>query len=143
MIASRSLYVIALSLGCALGLTAWSHTFTRSASSPAILADTGAVTLDTSAITPAMVSAGRQVFHGKGMCFACHGAKLEGGPVAPPLTAHHWKDAKGGELAAIYYVVTHGVSGTIMVTHPGGISDAEARNVAAYIWSVGHHGVKP
>lgn len=143
MIAWRYLHVVAVSVGCALGLTAWSHTVTRPMPWPATLPDTGAGTFDTSAITPAMVNAGRQIYHGKGICFACHGAALRGGPVAPPLTAHHWKDAKGGEFAAIYYVDTHGVSGTLMVAHPGGISDAEAREVAAYIWSVGHHHVKP
>lgn len=98
---------------------------------------------DTNAITPEMVSAGRKVFHGQGTCFACHGPNLEGGPIAPTLKAHSWKDAKGGDLGAIFYVVTHGVNGTAMVSHPGGISDADAVRVATYIWSVGHRGVKP
>ena len=98
---------------------------------------------DTSAITPEMVAQGREIFHGRGTCFACHGTKLEGGPIAPPLTAHQWKSAKGGDLAAIFYVDTHGVPGTMMVAHPGGISDADAARVAAYIWSVNHRGAKP
>lgn len=98
---------------------------------------------DTSAITPAMIDAGRRIFHGKGMCFGCHGMRLEGGPVAPPLGPHQWKDAKGGELSAIFYVDTHGVAGTVMISHPGGISDAEAIQVASYIWAVSHRGVKP
>jgi mono/diheme cytochrome c family protein len=98
---------------------------------------------DTGAVTPEVVSAGRQVFHGQGTCFACHGASLDGGPIAPPLKPHAWKDAKGGELDAIYYVITHGVSGTAMVSHPGGISDADAARVAAYIWAVGHRGATP
>lgn len=98
---------------------------------------------DTNSITPAMIDAGRRIFHGKGTCFACHGMRLEGGPVAPPLQPHQWKDAKGGELSAIFYVDTHGVAGTLMIAHPGGISDAEAANVAAYIWSVGNRGAKP
>ena len=98
---------------------------------------------DTSAITADMVDAGRRVFHGQGTCLACHGANLEGGPIAPTLRPHAWKDAKGGELGAIYYVVTHGVNGTAMVSHPGGISDADAAHVAEYIWSVGHRGAKP
>lgn len=94
-------------------------------------------------MTPAMIDAGRRIFHGKGTCFACHGSNLEGGPVAPPLTAHQWKDAKGGDLSAILYVDTHGVAGTMMIAHPGGISDTEAEAVAAYIWAVSHRGVKP
>ncbi len=98
---------------------------------------------DTSAIPPEMVNDGRRIFHGKGTCFACHGAQLEGGPIAPTLKPHAWKDAKGGDLSAIHYVVTHGVSGTAMVSHPGGISDAEAIRVAVYIWAVGHRGATP
>jgi mono/diheme cytochrome c family protein len=98
---------------------------------------------DTSAAAPAVVDAGRKIFHGRGTCFACHGMVLEGGPIAPTLKEHSWKDAKGGDLSAIYYVVTHGVKGTAMVSHPGGISDADAANVAFYVWSVGHRGVKP
>ena len=98
---------------------------------------------DTTAIPPATVDAGRKIFHGRGTCFACHGMNLEGGPIAPTLKQHSWKDAKNGDLSAIFYVVTHGVTGTAMVSHPGGISDADAVNVASYVWSVGHRGVKP
>lgn len=98
---------------------------------------------DTNAIPPAMVDAGRKLFHGHGTCFACHGTNLEGGPIAPTLKPHAWKDATGGSLAAIYLVIDHGVKGTAMVSHPGHISDADIVSVAAYIWSVGHRGVKP
>jgi mono/diheme cytochrome c family protein len=98
---------------------------------------------DTTAITPAMVDLGRAIFHGKGMCKACHGEKLEGGQIAPTLKAHAWRDAKNGEFAAIYYVATHGVPSTLMVSHPGGISNAEALAVASYVWSVGQGKAKP
>ncbi len=98
---------------------------------------------DTHAIPPAMIDAGRKIFHGRGSCFACHGTNLEGGPIAPTLKEHSWKDAKNGDLGAILHVVTTGVKGTMMVAHPGGIADADAVNVAAYVWSVGHRGTKP
>jgi mono/diheme cytochrome c family protein len=98
---------------------------------------------DTAAITPAMVDLGRAIFHGKGTCFACHGQQLEGGQIAPTLKAHAWRDAKNGEFANIYYVATHGVPGTLMVSHPGGISSAEALAVASYVWSVGQGKAKP
>lgn len=98
---------------------------------------------DTALITPAVVDAGRAIFHGQGTCLACHGANLEGGPIAPTLRAHPWRDAHDGDFDAIYHVVTHGVAGTAMVAHPGGISDADALRVAAYIWSVDHRGAKP
>ncbi len=99
--------------------------------------------LDTAAITPAMVNAGRAVFHGKGTCFACHGMQLEGTQVAPTLKAHKWKDAKNGDLKEIFRIVTHGVPSTVMVAFPGGISKVDATNVASYIWSVGHGRTKP
>lgn len=98
---------------------------------------------DTSKITPAMVDAGRAIFHGKGTCFACHGMQLEGTQVAPTLKKHAWRDAKNGEYAAIFYVATHGVPGTLMVAFPGGISRDEVLKVAAYVWSVGQGRAKP
>ena len=98
---------------------------------------------DTTAITPAMVDLGRAIFHGKGLCAACHGRKLEGGQIAPTLKQHAWRDAKNGDFAAIYYVATHGVPSTLMVSHPGGISNAEAMAVASYVWSVGQGKAKP
>lgn len=98
---------------------------------------------DTNAIPAGMAEAGRQVFHGTGTCFACHGPALEGGPVAPTLRAHAWRDAPGGNLPAIYSVITHGVPGTLMVSHPGGIDDEDAVRVAVYVWSVGRGRIKP
>lgn len=98
---------------------------------------------DTATITPAMVTAGRIIFHSKGSCFACHGMKLEGTQLAPTLVKKEWRDAKNGELKNIFYVVTHGVPGTLMVAFPGAISRKEAANAAAYVWSVNHRGAKP
>jgi len=98
---------------------------------------------DTNAVTPAMVDLGRAIFHGKGTCFACHGTQLEGTQLAPTLKAHAWRDAKNGQLDEIVRVVTHGVSGTVMVALPGGISRPEALNVASYIWSVNNRKAKP
>lgn len=97
---------------------------------------------DTLTATPDAIERGRAVFHGAGTCFVCHGARLEGN-VGPTLLAHAWKDAKGGELAAIYAVVTHGVPNTAMVAHPGGISDVQAMQVSAYVWAVSHEKAKP
>ncbi|MEO8909647.1 MAG: c-type cytochrome [Gemmatimonadaceae bacterium] len=102
-----------------------------------------AVQPDTSAITPAMVDLGRAIFHGQGTCFACHGAKLEGSQIAPTLKSHAWRDAKNGDFAEIFRVATHGVSGTLMVAFPGGISRDQAMAVASYVWSVGQGKAKP
>jgi len=98
---------------------------------------------ETGQITKAMVSSGRDVFHGQGGCFQCHGSDLEGTPIAPTLQQHAWKDAKDGTLPEIYRIVTHGVDGTAMVSHPGGISDAQAVYAAVYVWSVSHGAAKP
>lgn len=98
---------------------------------------------DSTAVTPAMIDAGRAIFHSRGTCFACHGMQLEGSQVAPTLKPHAWRDAKNGDFSAIYHVVTHGVPGTVMVAFPGGISKADAQNVVSYVWSVTRGKVKP
>jgi mono/diheme cytochrome c family protein len=99
---------------------------------------------ETNQITNAMVASGRDVFHGAGGCFQCHGADLEGSAIAPTLNKKKdWKDAKDGTLQEIYRVVTHGVDGTAMVSHPGGISDAQAVYAAVYVWSVSQGKTKP
>ena len=93
--------------------------------------------------TPEAIESGRKIFHGEGNCFQCHGGDLEGGPVAPALATGQFKDAKGGTLDAIVGVITNGVPGTAMVSHPGGITDAEVQAVAAYVWAVSHKKAKP
>jgi len=100
-------------------------------------------TAGTDSTSPAAIDAGRAIFHGPGTCLVCHGANLEGGPIAPTLLAHTWKDAKGGGYAAILGVIMNGAPGTVMVSHPGGISDDDARKVAAYIWATSHGKAKP
>ena len=111
--------------------------------SSAVAQQPGAALPDTNAIAPAAIDVGRALFHGKGTCFACHGAQLEGTQVAPTLKAHDWRDAKNGQLDEIFRVLTHGVSSTLMVAFPGGISRPEALNIAAYIWSVNNRKAKP
>jgi mono/diheme cytochrome c family protein len=88
------------------------------------------------------VSTGREIYHGRGNCFVCHGENLEG-QIGPTLKAHAWKHAKNGEFGEIQRVVYSGAPGTAMVALPGGISPAEARAVALYVWAVGHDKVKP
>ena len=128
--------IVVVPVACALTAAAFAAAQAPAAAQQHVLPDT-------TAIPPAMIDAGRKIFHGRGTCFACHGMNLEGGPIAPTLKEHSWKDAKNGDLGAIYYVVTHGVKGTAMVSHPGGIADADAVNVASYVWSVGHRATRP
>ena len=128
-----SLFVGAIAAFAVLALSA---TLSRDLGSQSVLPETGQ-------ITKAMVNSGRDVFHGAGTCFACHGAELEGTPIAPTLQKHAWKDAKDGTLPEIYRVVTHGVDGTAMVSHPGGITDAQAVYAAVYVYSVSHGTAQP
>ncbi|MEO8030361.1 MAG: c-type cytochrome [Gemmatimonadota bacterium] len=97
---------------------------------------------DSALLTPAMIDAGRKVFHGPGNCYACHGGKLEGGPIAPALTGKSWRHVNG-DFDAIVDRIDNGLTGTLMVPHPGGISESQVFLVAAYIYSVSHGLAKP
>jgi mono/diheme cytochrome c family protein len=96
-------------------------------------ADSGDVTV---------VTGGRKIFHGKGTCYACHGPKLEGGPVAPSLKGGTWRHIEG-TFESILTRVRTGYTGTAMVPYPGGINDAEAVEVATYIYAVSQGKAKP
>jgi mono/diheme cytochrome c family protein len=88
-------------------------------------------------VTDEMVALGRRVYEGAGTCFACHGTRLEGGPIAPNLNDSQWKNGTG-EYLSILGIVRNGVSGTAMAAYPGGISDSQAQQVAAYVWATAH-----
>jgi len=97
---------------------------------------------DPALITPAIIDVGRGIFHGKGTCHACHGEKLQGGPVAPALTGPRWRHISGS-FDAIVDRVDHGNPGTIMMPHPGGITEAQVLMVAAYVYAVSHGLARP
>jgi mono/diheme cytochrome c family protein len=59
-------------------------------------------------LSPAMIDAGRKIFHGKGTCHGCHGDKLQGGPVAPALTGPSWRHITGTFDAIIDRVDSRG-----------------------------------
>ncbi len=82
-----------------------------------------------------VVTEGRKIFHGQGLCYACHGGRLQGGPVAPPL-AGSGRDLSDTSFAFILQVVRAGSPHTPMVAGQGGISDGEALQVANYVWAV-------
>lgn len=86
-------------------------------------------------VTEEMIAQGRLVYQSAGTCFACHGAGLEGGPIAPNLKDSQWKSSTG-DFASILEVVRNGVSGTAMAAYPGGITDEQAQQVAAFVWAV-------
>lgn len=88
------------------------------------------------------IDEGRKIFHGRGGCFACHGGKLQGGPVAPPLTGPKWLHVDGS-LNEILNRIRTGMPGTVMIANPGGIADDESFYVANYIWAVSQGKAKP
>jgi mono/diheme cytochrome c family protein len=93
-------------------------------------------------LSPIMIDAGRKIFHGKGTCSGCHGDKLQGGPVAPALTGPSWRHITG-TYDAIIDRVNNGLPGTLMVPHPGGITESQVFLVASYIYAVSHQKTKP
>jgi mono/diheme cytochrome c family protein len=97
---------------------------------------------DSTMLTPPMVDAGRKIFHGKGTCHGCHGDKLQGGPIAPALTGPSWRHITG-TFDAIIDRVDNGLPGTLMVPHPGGITESQVFLVASYIYAVSHRLTKP
>jgi mono/diheme cytochrome c family protein len=97
---------------------------------------------DTATVTDEITDAGRKIFHGQGTCYACHGAKLQGGPIAPKLLGPTWRNGDGS-FDMILHVLRGGVPGTVMVSHPGGISDAQVIQVASYVYAVSKGLTKP
>jgi len=89
-----------------------------------------------------VVAEGRAVFHGKGNCYACHGSRLQGGPLAPPLHGPSWHEIDG-TFPSIVQVLRGGLPHTPMVARQGGISDAEALQAANYVWAVSQGKAKP
>ena len=69
---------------------------------------------DSALLTPAIIDQGRKIFHGQGNCYACHGDKLEGGPIAPSLKGPTWRHIDGS-YDAIMHRVDEGMPGTAMV----------------------------
>lgn len=100
--------------------------------------------VDSAAVTPQLIQAGRKLYRGRGGCVICHGEKMEGTAVAPPhRRTSGWKYARDGSLLELARVINTGVPGTVMVARPNGISAADALPLAAYIWAVNHLGEKP
>lgn len=93
--------------------------------------------------TPAAIAQGDSIFHGKGNCYACHGATAQGA-VGPNLTDAEWIHSDGS-YDAIVKQVTAGVtkeeskSGIPMPAKGGStITDDEVKAVAAYVYSLSH-----
>ncbi len=100
------------------------------------------MTGDSPVLSDQVIDAGRSIFHGSGTCHACHGDDLQGGAIAPALRGPKWRHVDGS-FKSILERVRQGKDGTLMVGHPGDISDAEAVQVATYVWAVSQGKAKP
>ena len=94
-------------------------------------------------VTAAAITQGDSIFHGKGNCYACHGANAQGA-VGPNLTDAEWLHSDGS-YDAIVKQITTGVpqaeskSGIAMPPKGGStITDDEVKAVAAYVYSLSH-----
>jgi mono/diheme cytochrome c family protein len=99
-------------------------------------------TSDTPVLSDQVIESGRGIFHGTGTCHACHGDDLQGGAIAPSLRGPKWRHIDG-TYGAMLDRIRHGKDGTLMVGYPGGISDADAVQVATYVWAVSQGKSKP
>lgn len=97
---------------------------------------------DSALLTPAIIDAGRKIYHGRGSCSGCHGDKLQGGPIAPALVGPNWRHIDGS-FDALLDRIDNGLAGTIMVPRPGGITESQIFMVATYIYAVSHGQAKP
>ncbi len=94
-------------------------------------------------VTKESIAKGDEIFHGSGLCFACHGNDAKGA-VGPNLTDDQWLHSKGSYEEIVKQVMTgvpkeESKSGNIMPPRGGSsISDDEVKLVAAYVWSLSH-----
>jgi mono/diheme cytochrome c family protein len=82
-----------------------------------------------------VLTEGRKIFHGQGLCYGCHGGRLQGGPVAPPL-AGPGRNLADTSFAYILRVIRAGEPHTPMVANQGGIDAGQIVQVANYVWAV-------
>ncbi len=92
-------------------------------------------------VTPQMVTKGKSLFTGVGLCLACHGPAGQGG-IGPNLTDTAWLHGDGS-FDSIRSRITTGVeakeskTGQIMPPKGGSAIGAEdIRAVAAYVWTL-------
>jgi cbb3-type cytochrome c oxidase subunit III len=93
--------------------------------------------------SPELAQKGDSIFHGPGLCYACHGANAQGA-VGPNLTDSEWIHGDGS-YDFIVATVTSGIpkektKGGIAMPAKGGssISDEDVKAVAAYVYSLSH-----
>jgi len=96
-------------------------------------------------VTAAMIEQGKKLFHGQAICATCHGQDAKGLPgLGVNLTDKEWLHSDGSYDAIVKQIETgvpagESKSGIVMPPKGGsGITDAQVRAVAAYVWSLSH-----
>ena len=94
----------------------------------------------------ARAKAGDELFHGKGLCFSCHGADAKGNPAigSANLTDKVWlwadvpgqKDA-AGKVAEVKNVITTGLNKGVMPTWGGRLSAQQIKLLTVYVHGLG------
>jgi glucose/arabinose dehydrogenase/cytochrome c5 len=94
--------------------------------------------------TRQMVQQGATIYRGS-TCVGCHGDGGQGSPLGPALNTSHWIWGNGS-LASIKKIISDGVPQPKQFRSPmppkGGaqLTDRQLSALAAYIWSLSHHG---
>lgn len=99
-------------------------------------------------VTEEMVSQGKEVYAGAGLCYVCHGAEGKGMPgLGADLTDAEWIHSDGS-FEGITQTVLNGVesgkstSGTAMPAKGGsGITDEQVKAVSAYVYKLSKGGM--
>jgi mono/diheme cytochrome c family protein len=95
-------------------------------------------------VTDSAVARGRALFHGAANCVACHGPEGVGTDSGAALAQGIWmhgEDSYDGILSRVLHGIPKDLStrGTAMPMRGWNtMSDAEARDVAAYVWTISH-----
>lgn len=100
-------------------------------------------------VTARQVALGSQVYHGNvggAPCAGCHGEDGKGTPMGADLTAGKWLWGDGS-IPALTKSIVDGVpnpkahTGVMPPNGGGNLSAQQVSAVAAYVWTLGHHGV--
>lgn len=100
-------------------------------------------------VTDSAVARGQEVFHGTGNCSACHGVAGVGTDSGPPLAQGVWlhgPDSYEGILERVVHGIPRSYSTRDIAMPMRGwndLSDAQVRDVAAYVWWISHAWQRP
>jgi cbb3-type cytochrome c oxidase subunit III len=94
-------------------------------------------------VSPQLIERGDTVFHGEGLCVACHGEAVAG-VLGPKLADTEWWHASGSYSSIMRQVLVgipeeKSLSGTEMPARGGtDINESDIIAVSAYVWTLSH-----